>query len=117
MKQARSVNKNSSCTLSGNYFPLESEEINIYYLNLGERTEIAGMTFQFCAVASIHQHKAWETKLIFHSPEDTRQFSREDRADCAQAPIATDGTLRTIRRKEYEDNNMALKTEQHRRNK
>lgn len=92
MKQARSVNKNSSFTLPGNDFPLESEVINTYYLNLEERAEMA---FQFCAVASIHQHKAQETKVIFHSPEDTRQFSREKRMDCMQAPIATNGTLRT----------------------
>lgn len=97
MKQARSVNKNSSCASLGNYFPLESEEITLCYLNLGERTDTAGMAIQFGAVASTHQHKAQETKLIFHSPEDTRQFSREDRVDCAHAPIARDGTLRTSR--------------------
>lgn len=38
-------------SLTGNYFPLDSEERTTCSLNLGERTETAEMAFHFCAVA------------------------------------------------------------------
>lgn len=50
-KMSKECKQEFLTSLTGNYFPLDSEERTTCSLNLGERTETAEMAFHFCAVA------------------------------------------------------------------